>query len=338
MMNTLKKLILLSRIGMLPLSLSVPIIGALSLRQSLSVIDLLALGGIGICAHFFGFVLNDLMDYQLDKESPYRQKSPLVSGAVKPIQASLFVVVQVPLAIILYVWVLQGNRAGLALLGLSVSLSVIYNLFSKWRWLPRILAELALATSVTLLGLSGALVYQQMLPTDTVIYCGVLGLVLLLVNSVPSGLKDIQYDSQFGARSFVLTTGTTVSADGNLTVSPLLKCYMVVLQVMITIAAIGLAIVYGIGLLAWMMLIVLQVFAGLHTLRLMNLRHVGEFKDVFLFLGGFYNYLALVIHIWAYLPFVLQVILTMIMVRLLAIPFLRAWGVYRGRYKHIIHT
>lgn len=147
--------------------------GALSLRQTIPFIDLIALAGIGICAHFFGFVLNDLMDYSLDKESPYRQNSPLVSGEVTQLQA-------------------------------------------------------------------------------------------------------------------------------------------------------------------WVVMLVLELFAGLHTIRLLNLRHTREFRDVVLFLGGFYNYLALVIHVWVYLPLLIQIVLTVIMLQLLSIPFRRAWGVYRGRHKRIV--
>jgi len=337
-MKTLQKLILLSRIGMLPLSLSVPIIGALSLHQTLSLVDFIALAGIGISAHFFGFVLNDLMDYQLDKASPYRQKSPLITGEVKLWQAWIFVLIQVPIAVLLYIVVLEGHAVGLLILGISVGLSVIYNLFSKWRWLPRIFAEVALALSVTLLGLSGALAYQQILPADALLYCGTLGLVLLLVNSVPSGLKDIQYDSEFGARSFVIATGTSVAPDGTLTLSPLLKWYMVGLQIIIGCLTILLGFVYQLGILAWLVMLLLQVYASLHTLRLLNLRHVSEFKEVFLFLGGFYNYLALVIHIWGYLPLLIQIVLTLIILHLLSIPFRRAWSVYRGRHKRIIQS
>lgn len=336
MIKTLQKLILLSRIGMLPLSLSVPIIGALSLRQSIPLIDFFALAGIGICAHFFGFVLNDLMDYRLDKESPYRQNSPLVSGEVTPLQAWVFVLAQVPIAILLYVIVLRGNPAGLFLLGASVGLSVIYNLFSKWRWLPRILAEIALALSVTLLGLTGAFAYQQDLPPDVLLYCGTLGLVLLLVNSVPSGLKDILYDSDYGARSFVLSTGTIVKPDGALGLSGILKVYMIALQVLIALLTILLGVIYEISWFGWLVLILLQIFAGLHTLRLLNLSHIREFKDVILFLGGYYNYLALMVHIWVYLPVLLQIILAVIIVQLGSLPFRRAWGVYRGRHKRIV--
>src|SRR5690606_20770199 len=149
--------------------------------------------------------------------------------------------------------------------------SMIYNLFSKWRWLPRIFAELALALSVMVLALGGAWAFQQQLPPDTLLYCATLGVIVLLVNSVPSGLKDIQFDKQFGARSFVLSTGTTVSPDGDLGLSLLLKRYMVSLQALISILLVIVATQYAIHIFAWIILLGLQLFAGLHSLRLLRL-------------------------------------------------------------------
>ena len=321
---------------MLPLSLSVPIIGALSLRQALNLVELIVLAGIGINAHFFGFVLNDLIDYALDKNSPFRQRSPLVRGEIKRWRAWLFVLVQIPIAFVLYKVVLNGHSSGLIWLAISVSLGIIYNLFSKWRWLPRILAELSLALSVMFLSISGASAFESNLPHQTFLFCGTLGLVLLLVNSVASGLKDIQFDSMFGARSFVLSAGTTVSRDGELTLSPLLKRYMVGLQLSITLLALILSMQYQIGIFVWIVLIILQAFAILHTLRLLQIQHIDEFPKVFLFLGGYYNYLVLVLLVWAYLPPLLQIIIGMLIIALLTIPFRRAWSTYRQRHKTIL--
>lgn len=335
-MNTLRHLILLSRIGMLPLSLSVPIIGALSLRQTLSLSQLLALAGIGMSAHFFGFVLNDLIDYRLDQNNPYRQGSLLVTGEVKHWQAWGFVLIQIPIAMGLYVSVLQGHANGFIGLGFSVGLSVVYNLFSKWRWLPRILAEFALALSVTLLGISGALAIRGTLPPDALLYCGTLGIVLLLVNSVPSGLKDIQYDQQFGARSFVLATGSSVTVDGNLLLTPFLRRYMISLQLVIVTLTILLGFLYQTGWVAWVLILVLEVYASLHILRILRIRHVDEFRRVILFLGGFYNYFALVMLIWWYLPLLAKVAVGLAMLQLLSIPFRRAWSLYRQRNKTIL--
>lgn len=320
---------------MLPLSLSVPIIGALSLRQVVSLNHLLALAGIGISAHFFGFVLNDLMDYTLDKQSPFRQSSPLVTGEVKRWQAWIFVLIQIPIAVGLYSGVLAAAPVGLIWLGASVGLSVVYNLFSKWRWLPRILAEVALALSVALLGLSGAWVYTQSPPIEALVYCVTLGVVLLLVNSVPSGLKDMQFDQQFGARSFVLSTGSTVSSDGQLTLSPFLRRYMISLQLIITLLIIWLAFQYAIGWGAWLLLIALGFYAALHVLRLLRLQHIDELRQVVLFLGGFYNYFALVVLIWSYLPTLIQIVCGLVIAQLLSIPFRRAWSIYRSRNKTI---
>ena len=334
MMTVLLKLITLGRIGMLPLSLSVPIIGALSLQQPLTTFQFFALGGIGISAHFFGFIINDLIDFRLDKHSPHRQQSPLVLGELQQWQAWYFAIIQIPIAFGLYAY-LDGNAQRLMWLMLSVSFSLIYNLFSKWRWLPRILAEIALALSITFLGISGASILDANLPSEVWLYCGGLGLVLLLVNSVPSGLKDIQADYQFGACSFVIAMGTIVAIDGQLTIPHKLKRYVVILQSFITMLSIGLGIIYQVDMMAWLLVIMLQFFAWLHSFRLMRIGHVNELSDVFLFLGGYYNYLTLVMYVWGLLPIILQIVLAILMLYLLLIPFRRAWAVYRQRHKLI---
>lgn len=336
MLKTLRNLILLSRMGMLPLSLSVPIIGALSLQQTPSFIDLLALAGIGISAHIFGFIVNDLMDVALDKQNPFRQRSPLVRGEVKIWQAWVFVLIQLPISYLLYVGVLNGQTGGLVWLGLSVSLSVIYNLFSKWRWLPRLLAEIALASSITLLGISGAWVYQQVLPTEVWLYCGTLGLILLSVNSVPSGLKDIQFDKMFGARSFVLSLGVEVSRDGILSLPRMLTVYLVVIQACILCFVVLLAIQYQVSLWIGLTIFLLQIFAGLHTIRILRLQQIDEFPSVILFLGGYYNYFALVSVLWIYFPSLLQIVIGLLIAYFLSLPFRRAWSIYRQRHKRIL--
>lgn len=334
MMKVLVKLITLGRIGMLPLSFSIPIMGALSLQHPLTILQFVVLGIIGISAHFFGFIINDLIDYRLDKHSPYRQQSPLVNGDIQHWQAWIFALTQIPIAFGLYLW-LNSYVLGLIWIILSIFFSLIYNLFSKWRWLPRIIAEIALALSITFLAIGGASIFDSNLPSQVWLYCGSLGLVLLLVNSVPSGLKDVQADTQHGARSFVITMGVTVTADGQLTIPPNLKRYVLIVQSMITVLSIGLGIIYQIGVMAWLLIIMLQFFAWLHSLRLIQIQHVEELPEVFLFLGGYYNYLNLVIYVWVLLPLLFKIVLAILMLYLLLIPFRRAWAVYRQRHKFI---
>lgn len=321
---------------MLPLSLSVPIVGVLSLRMTIAWSDFLALAGIGTCAHFFGFILNDLMDLHLDRNHPFRQRSPLVRGEVKTWQAWLFALAQIPLAYLLYRVILSAGWDGFLWLIASVTLSIIYNLFSKWRWLPRILAELSLAGSITCLALAGAWVFATLPPPDTWLFCLSLGVVLLLVNSVPSGLKDIQFDKLFGARSFVLSTGSTVSQEGDLILNDFLRRYAFIIQALIIFLLIALALIYTIHLPAVLLLIVLQWYANLQLWQILHLTHVDQFQQRMLFLGGYYNYLSLLVIVWAYLPPLIQIATALVILRLLSIPLMQARQLWTSRNKRVI--
>src|SRR5690606_1323219 len=104
----------------------------------------------------------------------------------------------------LYIFMLADSRAGLGFLWLSIGLSLVYNLGSKWGPMPRFVVELALALSVGALCLAGGLSVAATFSQAGLVFTGTLTLVLLLLNSVPSGLKDLKTDYEFQARSFVI--------------------------------------------------------------------------------------------------------------------------------------
>ena len=103
--------------------------------------------------------------------------------------------------------------------------SFIYNRCSKWGSIPRIIPEIALALSITLLCLTGTFVVSADLQAMHILFGAVIGVVLLFVNSIPSGIKDIDTDAIYGARSFVLSTGSYATDDGTLFLSRRLRLY-----------------------------------------------------------------------------------------------------------------
>ncbi len=86
---------------------------------------MLGLAIVGLGAHFFGFALNDIIDRRLDQTVPARSRSPLVAGRVSLRGAWGFVLVQIPLALGLYHFVLGADGPGLAILGVSIMLSLL---------------------------------------------------------------------------------------------------------------------------------------------------------------------------------------------------------------------
>ena len=325
----------LCRINLAPLTISVPIFGAFTVNKGLSPWELFLLGSIGLCAHIFGFVLNDVIDFSIDKYNMHRQKRPLVNGRINRKQAICLLVLPVIVALFIFIWALSGSFLGSILLGISILFSVIYNLFSKRGPFPRIMAELSLALSISLLCLCGALLKTNVIPVYTIVFCMALLLILLLVNSVSSHLKDIKYDSQSNAASFVLSMGTRMLGEDAVCQSRKLWVYSFVIQLAILALIFVLALFNKSFLLVRILALSFVVYAGLHLRMLLSLKSFNQIRQSLPLLGGGYNYAALSLLVspsitglgsWIYWPILLILIL---------FPFFLARQVWQNPYRRL---
>jgi 4-hydroxybenzoate polyprenyltransferase len=318
---------------MAPLTMSVPVLGALTLAEPLSTLELVGLILLGLNAHIFGFALNDIIDAPLDRHVPARQRSPLVTGQLSLRQAWIFVLGQIPLALWLYYAISGGNLFGLGILMLSIGLSVIYNLGSKWGPLPRLVAELALAVSVGLLCLAGTLAQTTQLPPESSLYALALTLVLLLLNSIPSGLKDLKTDAAFGASSFVIALGSRVYEGDRMIIPKRVWGYSLSLQLSIGVCFIGLIYLWSLpwwlaALSGW-----LVVYGGLHLRLVLSTRSFRQLRYTWPLLNGYYNYLALALLVSGQMPLYLQLICGLLVVALLLVPLQLSLRLWRQRYQ-----
>lgn len=313
---------LVSRVQMAPLTISVPIIGAyLSANPTPSAA--LGLGAIGLCAHVFGFGLNALVDLPLDRTIPHLQKHPLVSGKLPLWEAWMLVLVQIPLALLLGWWL----GCHLPLLSASGGLSVVYNLWSKWGRLPRLLPELALAGSIGLLALIGGTFTAALW-----LLAFNLSLILLLLNSVSSGLKDIQTDAQYGARSFVLSSGTHITSDGRFMVSTSLKSYSAVLQGFVMIGLLSLAFVLHQTWWIVAFTLILMTYAALHLRLLLSIQTAEAIRASKPLLNGYYNFAALLLVMFHSMPFGIRLMSFLLIFNLMLTPLRLSWRLWRDRY------
>jgi len=325
----------LSRLVMAPLTMSIPALGALTVGENVGWRELLVLGLLGLCAHIFGFVLNDIIDFRLDKKIPSHQKHPLVTGEITHKQAWLFVLLQVPTALFLYKFLLNGTHSATLLLGGSFGISVIYNLWSKWGSLPRIFPELALALSVGLLAIVGALYKTTTLPINSIVFAFTLTIILLLLNSVPNHLKDIKTDQEFGVISFVLSVGSKFSGEDKIIVSPKLVSYSAFLQTIISFCMIALFYFYQPSLLKSAIIILLTIYAGLHLRMILKMDSLVQLRRSIPFLSGFYNYFALGLFVIDKAPKSIIVFYSFFVLALFALPFGLAYRIWRNRYQLI---
>ena len=333
MRQQLANLLSISRMGMAPLTMSVPVMGALTLAAPLTTLQLLGLATLGLNAHIFGFALNDIIDLPLDKNVPTRRHSPLVKQQLSLRTAWGFTVLQVPLALLIYHFILKGSLSGLGLLILSIGLSVVYNMWSKWGRVPRLLPELSLAISISLLCLAGTFSITSRLSFENLCFALALLLISLLLNSVPSGLKDLKTDLMFGASSFVISMGSRMDDSDQMSISKKLWTYSIVLQSGIIICMITLIILFQPPWYIIMLISLLALYSGLHLRLVLATRSFGQLRHLRPLLNGHYNYLALSLFVIGWLPIYLQIGYGLLAIALLLIPLQLSFRVWRRRYR-----
>jgi len=323
----------LGRIGMAPLTVSVPILGALSAEvpfsPGLSAEQIIGLGALGLCAHLFGFALNDLIDYPLDATLPNRCH-PLVTGELSRRDAWLFTLFQVPLAFGIYLVILRGSNAGLFVVCMSILCSVIYNLWSKRSSLHRFLPELALAVSIGLLCGAGALIRADSVGLPSLLFALTLTFVLLSVNSVPSGLKDLKTDYEFGARSFVLVAGAQMLDDDQMIIHNTLRIYSLLLQVMILVGLLCVMVSVKIPLALGVLIGGLALYGGLHLRLILSLRSYVKLRRAMPLLSGYYHYVALALCLINWMPAWLQIAYAIATIALILLPWRLSLRMWRG--------
>ncbi len=325
MVKKLLAFLRLGRVGMSPLTMSVPVLGAFSAGESPP--QLLPLMLIGLNAHFFGFGLNDLIDAPIDRKAPYRQRHPLTTGRLQHGEAWVFVLLQIPLALALYSRF--HAKAGLITLMISMALSVIYNRFSKRGLFSRVGAEMALAASVGLLCFAGALTQTETPLLASSLFALILSLILLLLNSVPSGLKDLKTDTEAGASSFVIVMGCTMLDDDQYRLPARLRWYSGLLQLAIMAGIGGLLYLFRPPSLLSLLIIVLTLYGGLHLRMLLSLTSFRLLRASLSLLNGFYNYVALALILVDKMPTGLQILYGLLVIGVISVPLRLSFALWR---------
>jgi 4-hydroxybenzoate polyprenyltransferase len=294
----LASFLVLGRASMAPLTMSAPVLGGYLATAEIPGKEILLLSALGLCAHFFGFALNDIFDHQVDRFSPYRRYGPLHTGQLSFFEAWTFTLIQPVFAVLISFYLLGNSLWGFLLLTSSIGLSITYNIWSKTGKLDRLLAELSLAASVSLLFLFGFYTQNNLFTLEPLMYAVLLAMMLLLLNSVPSGLKDLKTDQLANSQSFVLSRGCKTQNSDQVFISPWVKRYSYILQSII------LVLVAVLGLHSKNTFIVLQlvlcVYGLLHLRLLLNVTSFSTLRKSTPLLGGYYNYFAFVLFFMQY--------------------------------------
>jgi 4-hydroxybenzoate polyprenyltransferase len=189
-----------------------PVLGALSMwtTGTLSLPQLMVLFFIGCLAHSYGFVLNDVIDLNLDKLSIELISRPLVRGSITRKRAAWFalfcMIGSFILSILFYSGPVQYTIL-FAILLLAYFLATVYDITSKK--FPGM--DLFVASAVFFLIIFGAFTIGS--PTRlawTVAFIG--GLQVLFMNMINGAIKDIDHDSEGKAHTLAIWLGAKVHA------------------------------------------------------------------------------------------------------------------------------
>jgi 4-hydroxybenzoate polyprenyltransferase len=195
-----------------------PVMGAIALQQY-DIVFLILLFLVGFFGHTFGFVFNDIIDYNIDKSSKEIGDRPLISGTISKRNAWVFALIAVGIAFLvaLYIAISTSRSYSLIILVVSASFIILYDLVSK---------KFPLTDFFVAFGIFFLVVYGASTTVDTLseitslgwIVCTLAAIQVLFMQIIAGGMKDIENDYRHGARTMAIKMGVRV-VDGKLFVS-----------------------------------------------------------------------------------------------------------------------
>ncbi len=207
-----------------------PVMGAIAMEQyDLFYLFLLFL--IGFLGHTYGFVLNDIIDYKIDKSSKEISDRPLISGTISMKNAWIFAIFSIIIAFIIAFFIAFKTDSFFPIIFLAFSaiFITIYNLISKR--FPGMDIFVAL-------GVFFAIFYGASTVTNSInitklawIVCILGSIQVLFMQFIAGGLKDIENDFITKAKTLAIRLGVRI-INGNLKISNSFKGLAYGLQIL----------------------------------------------------------------------------------------------------------
>ncbi len=206
-----------------------PVMGAIAMRQY-DLLFLFLLFLVGFLGHTYGFVLNDIIDYRIDRSSREIRDRPLVSGTISLTNAWIFALLSMILAFVIALYLAYSTNRffPLVILVVSAFFITLYDFTSKK--FP--FMDIFVALGVFFLVLYGSLTINPQLseiPLIAWLVCILAATQVLFMQIVAGGMKDIENDYNKGARTLAIQLGVRVK-EGILYVSPGFKAVSYLIQ------------------------------------------------------------------------------------------------------------
>jgi 4-hydroxybenzoate polyprenyltransferase len=204
------------------------LLGAATVAPHLGQLAILGLLAVALTFHQFGYVLNDVIDLPIDRRHPSRVGYPLVRGIVRPWQALIFALIQIPLAFGLTAW-LHGIGWAYAALAGAFLLGAAYNVWGKRMRFPP-LTDLTQGLCWGCFALYGAVLAGAAPNRLTWALASFVVVYIVLVNGVHASLRDLASDTVAGARTTAIVLGARPAPGVGATIPTRLVAYGLTLQ------------------------------------------------------------------------------------------------------------
>jgi 4-hydroxybenzoate polyprenyltransferase len=202
----------ITRLFNMGLTAVAPVLGALSMWNigTLSLLKLFILFLIGVLAHIYGFVINDVIDIKVDKLSKELSARPLVRGSITRGRAAVFAISCMVVSFILSFVFFSDLLSFLLLFGIllvAYFFATIYDVASK-RY-PGM--DVFVTGAIFFLILFGASTIGT--PTLLAYIVALIGCIqVLFMNMINGAIKDIDHDKQGSANTIAIRLGANVHA------------------------------------------------------------------------------------------------------------------------------
>ena len=261
-----------------------PVMGAIAMEQY-DILTLFLLFLIGFFGHTYGFVLNDIIDYNIDKTSKEISDRPLVSGTISIKKAWIYAIFSMMISFIIasYLALTTSIYYPIIVLALSAVFVTIYDLISKK--IPGM--DIILTTSIFFLILYGASTVVKDIFDVTklaLIVCILGSIQVLFMNAIAAGMKDIENDYKRGARTLAIKMGVRI-IDGKLKVPITFKSLAYGIQLIdILIVLLPFFIVWNftklsiLQYLQWGIIIIIGIILFVLSSKLLNMKYFDRKK------------------------------------------------------------
>ncbi len=188
---------------------------------------------ISIAFHIHVYLLNDLIDLEIDKTEPFRAEDPLVRGDISKSSTFLIALGVIPFAFLI-TRMLSSSADSILYLSLAFCFLTLYNLFGKRINLPMIM-DAVQGLGWASLVFFGASIVQVPPSKLTFLVAGLAFVYTMMINGLHGALRDLENDIVCGAKTTAILMGAKIYRSSEIYLPKSFTRYAISLQIVFII-------------------------------------------------------------------------------------------------------